>query len=94
MAVYRIEPQNLTQGQIKMLNMVEDKKLGEQLPEMYPIGIEEYPEIPVTYDELVDLQKAGLVLFKDYIKTVGNKSFNAYLIEKGSRLEQYEFRNI
>lgn len=94
MAVYRIEPQNLTQGQIKMLNMVEDKKLGEQLPEMYPIGIEGYPEIPVTYDELVDLQKAGLVLFKDYIKTVGNKSFNAYLIEKGSRLEQYEFRNI
>lgn len=94
MAVYTIEPTKLTKGQIEMLKMVEDKKLGEALPEMYPIGIEESPEIPVTYDELVELQKAGLVLFKDYIKTVGNKSFNAYLIEKGSRLDQYDFKNI
>ena len=90
MNTYQIEPKNLTKGQKELLMMLHDIKMGAQLPEMYPIGIDEYPEIPVTFDEIVDLQRARLVLFDDYIKTVGNKTFNAYNIQRGTGLKAYE----
>lgn len=70
--------------------MLRNVKMGVNLPEMYPIGINEYPEIPVTFDEIVDLQRARLVLFDDYIKTVGNKTFNAYNVQRGTGLKAYE----
>lgn len=87
---YKAIAENLTNGQKKLLCMLSDLKMGVNLPEMYPIGINEYPEIPVTFDEIVVLQKARLVLFDDYIKTVGNKTFNAYHVQRGTDLKAYE----
>ncbi|MFT8512461.1 MAG: hypothetical protein ABF655_10230 [Liquorilactobacillus satsumensis] len=90
MNTYKAIAENLTVGQKKLLVMMQDLKMGVNLPEMYPLGINEYPEIPVTFDEIVVLQKARLVLFDDYIKTVGNKTFNAYIIQRGTDLKAYE----
>jgi len=90
MNTYQAIAKNLTSGQKQLLLMLRDLKMGVNLPEMYPIGINEYPEIPVTFDEIVALQKARLVLFDDYIKTVGNKTFNAYNVQRGTDLRAYE----
>ena len=90
MTAYKIAPEELTNGQVDLLAMLRQVKQRELLPEMYPLGIGEQPEIPVTFDELAELQRAGLVLYDDYIKNVGNKAYNAYLIQRGTDLKAYE----
>jgi hypothetical protein len=80
----------LTVAQQEMLTLLKNRAITQPLPEMYPHHSGIQPELSLTHTELSELQRLGLVLFRDKIKRVGQTTVNAYLIQRGTNFEQYE----